>query len=281
MRKAAMPNDARLDGQVAVVTGGGRGIGRAAAMRLAAAGASVMVTARTTSEIRATAEKIRQQGGSAQAFPADVSDWDVMLQLVKATEDAFGPVDIVVANAGVIEPVGDTWDVAPERWAQNLTINLTGAFYTARAFLPAMVERDQGVLIFTSSGAATHPVAGWSAYCAAKAGLNHFVRNLAAEIDQRGLSLRAHTFYPGIVDTAMQRQIRGKTEEDFPRADQFRRYHEHNQLRPPEEPAALVWWLATPMARAFHGQPVSIDDPDIRKRMADDLGLPVFGGRES
>lgn len=281
MRVTDIPDDARLDDQVAVVTGGGRGIGRAAALRLAEAGASVMVTARTTSEIQATTEQIRQQGGAAQAFPADVSDWDAVGQLVEATEDAFGPADIVVANAGVIEPVGDTWDVAPARWAQNLSINLTGAFYTARAFLPAMVERDQGVLIFTSSGAATHPVAGWSAYCAAKAGLDHFVRNLAAEIDQRGLSLRAHTFYPGIVDTAMQRHIRGKTEEDFPRADQFRDYHTHKRLRPPEEPAALIWWLATPMASAFHGQPVSIDEPDIRKRMADDLGLPVFGGRGS
>ncbi len=281
MREADTPAEARLDDQVAVVTGGGRGIGRAAAMRLAAAGASVMVAARTASEIRATAEQIRQQGDSAQAFPADVSDWDTVLQLVEATEDAFGPADIVVANAGVIEPVGDMWDVAPERWARNLTINLTGAFYTARAFLPAMVKRDRGVLIFTSSGAATHPVAGWSAYCAAKAGLDHFVRNLAAEINQRGLSLRTHTFYPGIVDTSMQRKIRSKSEEDFPQAGQFRNYHEQGHLRPPEEPAALIWWLATPMASAFHGRPVSLDDPDIRKRISDDLGLPVFSGRGS
>lgn len=279
MRKTDILDDARLDDRIAVVTGGGRGIGRAAAIQLAEAGASVMVTARTPSEIRETVKQIRQQGGSAQAFPADVSDWDAVIKLAQETKRAFGPADILVANAGVIEPVSDTWEVAPDRWAQNLSINLVGAFYTARAFLPAMVERDRGVLIFTSSGAATHPVAGWSAYCAAKAGLDHFVRNLAAEIDQRGLSLRAHTFYPGIVDTAMQRHIRGKSEEDFPRADQFRSYHEHNRLRPPEEPAALVWWLATPMASAFHGKPVSIDDPDIRERMADDLGLTPFRGR--
>jgi NAD(P)-dependent dehydrogenase (short-subunit alcohol dehydrogenase family) len=279
MRQINTPDSARLDGQVAVVSGGGRGIGRATAIQLAEAGASVMVVARTASEIRATAEEIRQQGGSAQAFSADVSDWDAMLRLVEATEGAFGPADVVVANAGVIEPVGDTWKVAPDRWAQNLSVNLIGAFYTARAFLPTMVERDRGVLIFTSSGAATHPIAGWSAYCAAKAGLDHFVRNLATEVERRGLSLRAHAFYPGIVDTAMQRQIRDKTQEDFPRADQFRNYHQQGRLRPPEEPAALIWWLATPMASEFHGKAVSIDDADIRKRMANDLGLPPFAGR--
>jgi NAD(P)-dependent dehydrogenase (short-subunit alcohol dehydrogenase family) len=184
-----------------------------------------------------------------------------------------------VANAGVIEPVGDTWEVEPREWSQNLNINLTGVFYTVRAFLPAMVTRGRGVLIFTSSGAATHPVAGWSAYCAAKAGLNHFVRNLAAEIEERGLDIRVHTFYPGIVDTAMQERIRGKSTEAFTGADKYRGYHERGWLRPPEEPAALVWWLATPMAAEFHGKAVNIDDPTIRRRMAEDLGLQPFAGR--
>lgn len=274
-----IPEKARLDGQVAVVTGSGRGLGRATALRLAAAGASVVVTARTESEIEETAAQIQANGGSARAVPSDVSDWEAMLRLRREAEDAFGPVDVVVANAGVIEPVDDTWKVEPRAWKKNLDVNLTGAFYTARAFLPSMVDRDAGVLIFTSSGAATHPVAGWSAYCAAKAGLDHFVRNLASELDRRGLPIRAHTFYPGIVDTSMQARIRQKSEEEFPRADQFRRYHETGALRPPEEPATLVWWLATPMAAEFHGRPVSIDDPEIRRRLADDLGVPRFPDR--
>jgi NAD(P)-dependent dehydrogenase (short-subunit alcohol dehydrogenase family) len=273
------PGEARLDGQVAAVTGGGRGIGRATAITLAQAGASVIVTARTASEIEETAAQIRQEGGSAQAFPADVSDWDAMVRLAAETQRVFGPADVVVANAGVIEPVGDTWEVEPHDWARSLSINLTGTFYTVRAFLPRMVARGQGVLIFTSSGAATHPVAGWSAYCAAKAGLNHFVRNLAAEIDQRELDIRVHTFYPGIVDTAMQGRIRGKSAETFPGAEKYHSYYEQGWLRPPDEPAALVWWLATPMAAEFHGKAVSIDDPSIRRRMADDLGLPLLGGR--
>jgi NAD(P)-dependent dehydrogenase (short-subunit alcohol dehydrogenase family) len=279
MNQADTRDEASLNSQVAVVTGGGRGIGRATAIRLAKAGASVMVTARTEAEIEETARQIRQEGGRAQAFPVDVSDWEAMEGLAEETERAFGPADIVVANAGVIKPVGNTWEVAPGEWAQNLAINLAGAFYTARAFLPTMVDRRRGVLIFVSSGAATHPVPGWSAYCAAKAGLDHFVRNLAAEVDQRSLPIRAHTLYPGIVDTSMQARIRQKSVEVFSRADEFRGYHEHGWLRPPEEPAALIWWLATPMAAEFHGQVVNIDDATIRRRMAVDLGMPLFKAR--
>ncbi len=270
---------ARLDGRIAVVTGAGRGLGRAAAILLARAGASVVVTARTESEIEEVAGQIRADGGSAQPVVADVSDWDAVLRLAAEAERRFGPPDIVVANAGVIEPVGDGWKVGPRAWAKNLDVNLTGAFYTARAFLPAMVARDSGVLIFTSSGAAVRPVAGWSAYCAAKAGLEHLVRTLVAELGERQLSVRAHLFYPGVVDTSMQKRIRAKSKGEFPQVDKYRQYHETGVLRPPEEPAALVWWLATPMAAEFHGKAVSIDDAAVRRRLAEDLDVPEFPAR--
>jgi NAD(P)-dependent dehydrogenase (short-subunit alcohol dehydrogenase family) len=275
-----MQAEARLDGKVAVVTGGGRGIGRATAIVLARAGAAVVVTARTVREIEQTAAAIRQDGGQALAVPTDVSDWLAVQRLAEETKHAFGPADVVVVNAGVIDPVGDTWEVQPEDWTQNLNINLTGAFYTARAFLPAMVERQSGILIFVSSGAATHPVLGWSAYCAAKAGLDHFALNVAAEIDQRDLPLRIHTLYPGIVDTEMQKRIRGMPEERFAQAGKFRAYHTNGWLRSPEEPGTLIWWLATPMAADLHSQVVSMDDAAIRNRIAADLDVPLFTARE-
>jgi NAD(P)-dependent dehydrogenase (short-subunit alcohol dehydrogenase family) len=273
--------EARLDGRVAVITGGGRGIGRATARVLARAGAAVVVAARTAREVEETAEAIRHDGGQARAVVTDVSDWPAVQRLAQEAESFCGPVDIVVACAGVLGPVGDTWEVTPGDWARNVEINLTGVFYAARAFLPAMVERRSGVLIFVSSGAATHSVPGWSAYCAAKAGLDHFARNLAAEIDQQSLPIRVHVLYPGVVDTQMQADIRQMDGGRFSQVDKYRAYYQQGVLRPPEEPATLIWWLATPMAAEFHGQAVSIDEADVRRRLADDLGVPMFGARGS
>ncbi len=282
LRRGPRPvrDEARLDDQVAVVTGAGRGIGRAAAILLARAGAAVGVTARTVEEIEGTAQRIRDEGGRALAVSADVSRWSEMERLEARVGRDLGPVDILVANAGVIEPVGDTWDVAPEAWAGNVGVNLTGVFYTVRAFLPALVARRRGVVILVSSGAASHPVPGWSAYCAAKAGVDHLARTLTAEIDQRDLPVRVHVMVPGVVDTSMQEQVRGMSKDRFAAVERYRAYHEHDVLRPPEEPGTVIWWLATSMAADLHGRVVNIDDAAVRSRVADDLGVPPFEARE-
>lgn len=270
---------ANLRGKAAVVTGGGRGIGRATAQLLAGAGANVMVTARTADEIADTVAEIGRQGGRAVSFVADVSNWSAMHQLAQETAQVLGPPEIVVINASVLRPMADTWTVEPAAWARNVEINLTGAFYTARAFLPGMVGRGKGILIFVSSGAAVHTVPGWSAYAAAKAGLEHFARNLAAELDQREVPVRVHVLHPGVVATSMQERVRQVSAEQFPRVERYREYYEKGYLRPPEQPARLIWWLATPMAADLHGQVVSIDDPAIRRRITADLGGPPIPGR--
>jgi NAD(P)-dependent dehydrogenase (short-subunit alcohol dehydrogenase family) len=275
-----MREKVRLHGQVAVVTGAGRGIGRATAVTLAQAGADLSVAARTAADIEETARQVREQGSSALVVPADVSDWSAMQELEEKTFESLGPTDIVVVNAGTMQPVGETWEVSPSSWAESLRINLIGAFFTVRAFLPRMIGQRSGVIILVSSGAAGHPVPGWSAYCAAKAGLDHFARNVAAELDERNLPIRIHTLYPGVVATSMQRRIRNLSAEEFPRVEKYRDYHEKEILRPPEEPAKLIWWLATPLAAEFHGQVVDIDDEAIRNRVAAGLGVSKFGGRE-
>jgi NAD(P)-dependent dehydrogenase (short-subunit alcohol dehydrogenase family) len=240
-------------------------------LQLGQAGAAVVVAARTVTEVQDTAHEIRQAGGRAEALSADVSDLSTMRELAGETAAVFGLPDIVVANASILDPVGDSWEVEPEAWSRNIAVNLTGAFYTGRVFLPEMVRRGSGVLIFVSSGAASHPVPGWSAYCAAKAGLDHFVRNLAAELDQKELPIRVHLFYPGVVATDMQKEIRDLSPEQFSLVEKYHRYYEQNKLRPPEEPAQVIRWLATPLARDLHGQVASIDDEKIRNRVNTDL----------
>jgi NAD(P)-dependent dehydrogenase (short-subunit alcohol dehydrogenase family) len=131
-----------------------------------------------------------------------------------------------------------------------------------------------------SSGAAAHPAPGWSGYAAAKAGLDHFVRTLAAELDEAGVGVRVHALYPGVVDTSMQQRIRELPEDQFGRVERYRGYYRRGQLRPPEQPAALIWWLATPMAAGWHGRVSNLDDPAIRERIAADLDVPVFAGRD-
>ncbi|WP_448383884.1 SDR family NAD(P)-dependent oxidoreductase [Desulfosoma sp.] len=281
MPQKTMENKARLDGQLAVISGAGRGIGRAAAEQLARVGARVALAARSEKALHEAAEAIRAQGGRAEPFVVDVSQWEDVRRMAESVRHAHGAPHIVVGNAGVIEPVGPAWTLDPKDWAYNLAVNVTGAFHLVRAFGPSMVEAGRGVFIFTSSGAAKHPVAGWSAYCAAKAGLDLFAETLAEELRTVAPSLRVHVLYPGVVDTAMQQKIRETPPERFPRVKEFQAYHAHGVLRPAHEPAALIWWLATPFAADYHGRVASLDDPAVRRPLAADLGLPLFASRPS
>jgi NAD(P)-dependent dehydrogenase (short-subunit alcohol dehydrogenase family) len=246
---------------------------------LASAGAAVVVCARTQSEIEETVERIRSNGGRAIGVPADVSDWSQMQNVQVQTEKAFGTATLVVANASVIQPIGLSWEIDPAGWEDNIHINLVGSFYTVRAFLPAMISAHNGMLVFVSSDAAVNTVPGWGAYCASKAGMEHFARNLANELMLKEIPIQVHTLSPGIVDTSMQRSIRQSPEAAFPQVERFVRFHEKRKLRSPEEPAQVVWWMAAGHASDLHGKVTSIDDDAIRTRVAADLDLPKLPGR--
>ena len=143
-----------LAGQVALVTGGGRGLGRAFALGLAKAGASVAVTARTAVPLAETVEIIERAGGRALAIPGDVAESGAAAHVVSTAESRLGPLDILVNNAGVMGPVGYDWNVDPEDWWRTFEVNMRGPFLCARAVLPGMLARRRGRLVNISSGAA-------------------------------------------------------------------------------------------------------------------------------
>jgi NAD(P)-dependent dehydrogenase (short-subunit alcohol dehydrogenase family) len=257
-----------LDGRVALVTGGGRGVGRAVALALAARGAAVAVLARTAGQVEAVAGEIAAAGGRGLAVAAGV---DEAAEAVARVEASLGPVDVLVNNAGVIDPVAPLWRTDPVVWLESLTINLGGPYLMARAVVPGMVGRGWGRIVNVSSGAARGAVTGWSAYCAAKAGLDHLTRVLAAELAGQGVSVNA--VYPGLVDSAMQARIRAVPAADFGAANaaRFRGFLEQGRLRSPAVPATLIAWLVAEAGPEVTGQIVSVDDPEYRQRAGLDL----------
>jgi NAD(P)-dependent dehydrogenase (short-subunit alcohol dehydrogenase family) len=268
--------DTFLDGKVAVVTGGGRGLGAATAVAMAEAGADVAVTARTQSEIQETVQQVCAVGRQALAVPADVVDGSSVRAFVQQVLDELGRVDVLVNNAGVLSPVGDAWTVATGDWAYNIQVNLTGVFFMTHAVLPHMIERGSGRIINVTTGAARRVTRGWSAYGASKAGLEHFTRIVAAELQGTGVTLNAAA--PGVVDTEMQAKIRGFDADQFPDVEHFRAYKREGVLRDPSEAAQIYLWLAHPATRYVNGEILHIDDPDVRRRMSADLGMPMLGG---
>jgi 3-oxoacyl-[acyl-carrier protein] reductase len=250
--------DPDLRGKTALVTGGGRGVGRATALMLGRCGARVVVAARSLHEIEAVAAEIADAGGSAGAMQCDVSD---PVQVRNLFETAGG-VDILINNAGIIVPIAPVADADPVAWSRNIAVNLDGVFYACHYALPHMLEAGWGRIVNVSSGAARGGTTTWSAYAAAKAGVEAFTRTLANEVGDQGI--RVNSFRPGVVDTEMQVEIRSTPVEQFGREnyERFHGYKEQGKLRPPEEPARLILWLLTPEAETVNGEVVYIDDPE-------------------
>jgi len=272
-----------LENKVAIITGAGRGIGRATALAFAEAGADVVIAARSARAIEGVAEEVRARGGQALAIATDVSDPASVDLLVLQTLRASGRIDILVNNAGVLAPIGLTWEVPPLIWQRNIIVNLGGVFLCAHAVLPHMIHQEprdgiRGKIINVSSGAASQVILGGSAYCAAKAGVDQFTRVLAAEVEAYGITV--NSAYPGVVNTLMQSEIRRTSPDRFPEREHFERFYQMGQLRPPEEAARFLLWLASPFTDDMTGQIIRIDDETTRQRLARDLGDERMPGQE-
>lgn len=190
-----------LAGQVALITGGGRGIGAAAAKQLAQRGATVVLVARTQAQLEETASQIRAAGGKAHWFVADVSDEGALREAVQGALGITGNIDILVNNAGFIQSVGAIESSVPAEWWHTLEGNLKGLYLTTHLVLPSMLEQGRGQIVNVLSVAGARAFAGLSAYSCAKAAGLMFTRILAKEVRKRGVRVMA--ILPGAVDTAI------------------------------------------------------------------------------
>jgi len=246
---------ADMTGKRVLITGASRGIGAAAAREFAAAGAQVALAARSADAVEALAREI---GPSALALPCDVSDYAQVEAAVQATVGAFGGLDVLIGNAGVIEPIAPMAAIDPAAWGKVIDINLKGVFYGMRAALPVMMRAGGGTVLTISSGAAHNPLEGWSHYCASKAGAAMLTDCLHKEA--RGAGIRAMGLSPGTVATEMQREIKASGINPVSQLD----WSEHI---PAEWPARALMWMCSPDADEFVGQEISLRDEAIRKRV--------------
>ncbi len=167
-----------------IVTGAGRGIGRAIAAELAAKGHTVVLTSRTEVELDETARLIREAGGTAIVVPADVTEESSVESLVKRAIDEAGAIDAVVNNAGSFNTIGPTWETDPESFWRDITINLRGPYLVCRAVIPHMIARGTGTIINMIGGGTANPFPYGNAYGTSKAGLMRFTESLAAEVKE-------------------------------------------------------------------------------------------------
>jgi 3-oxoacyl-[acyl-carrier protein] reductase len=245
-----LPAVPELENQVALVTGGGRGIGANIARELTEAGMRVAVSARTGEQVEAVGREI---GGLAIA--ADVSDRDSVEAMVAQVESELGPIDLLVANAGIAGWEETTWELEPGEWWRTFEVNVLGVFLSCRAVIPSMIERGRGRIVLTGSGAAYLPTSRNAAYGASKAAVYRFGDILARQLEPHGIPV--FTISPGLVRTQM-------TDDVFP---------DDAPWTPPELAPRLVRALASGRLDRLSGRYIHAehDDAEDLIRRADEI----------
>ena len=244
-----------LRGKAAVITGASRGIGAAAAREFGRLGVSVVLAARSGEAIGRIAAEIRAAGGAAEAVACDVARYGDVAAAVARCREAFGRLDIMVNNAGMIEPIGPLAESDPEVWAAAFSVNALGVYHGLRAAIPLM--ETGGVVVNVSSGAAVNALEGWSQYCAGKAAALMLTR---AAQKEHGDRVRVVGLSPGTVATEMQRVIKASGVNPVSRLD----WSDHI---PPEWPARAIAWLSTEAASDIAGEDFSLRAEENRRRV--------------
>jgi 3-oxoacyl-[acyl-carrier protein] reductase len=241
-------NGEDLTGQVALVTGGGRGIGRNVALELAGAGMEIAVSARSKGEIDDVAAEV---GGIA--IPCDVSNRAQVEAMVAQTEEKLGPIDLLVANAGMAPDEDKAWEMEPGDWWRTFEVNVLGVYLCTRAVIPGMLERGRGRIVNVASGAAYLPGGSSTSYSASKAAVHRFSETLANQLEGR---IPVFSISPGLVRTSI--------------TDSF---GDNAPWTPPELAPRLVHALASGRLDALSGRYLHAehDDIDELERRADEI----------
>jgi NAD(P)-dependent dehydrogenase (short-subunit alcohol dehydrogenase family) len=228
-----------LHGKTALVTGAGRGIGRALAIALAESGARVGCVARSQDELSRTVELVTARGGSAVAVSADLSDPHTVPDVVREVTTKLGTPVILINNAATVEPLGRTGDLTPDAWNAAFRLNVITPAALSAALLPGMTAAGWGRIVNVSSAVVARPetMIGGNPYAATKAALEAHTLNLATELTGTGVTVSVYR--PGSVDTAMQALIRrtGQTRLDAATYTRFVRSHEEGKLINPDDSA--------------------------------------------
>ena len=247
---------ARLDGKIAVVTGGAHGIGRASAKALAAEGAKVAVGDVDEAEGHACAEEIREAGGDGGFVRTDVTSMEDVQALVGAAVERWGRLDVMFNNVGVAIG-GAAGEMSEDAWRRVIDINLTGVWRGMRVAIPIMLEAGGGSIVNTSSVQGHVGFPGWSAYAASKGGIDALTRQAAVEYAPRGI--RVNSIVPGTILTAMNEGILREVDDPDALLAEWKAMHPVGRIGMPEEVAAAVVFLASDESSFVTGESLRVD----------------------
>ncbi len=250
-----------LSNKIAVITGGARGIGRVIALACAREGADIVLAARSVDALQQTRGEIESLGRRVLAIPTDITSEESVRDLAVQTLAAFGRVDILINNSGITGPTAPLWEISLADWQETFAVNVTGGFLCCRAFLPSMIERRTGSIIFISSMTGKRPLYGRSPYASGKLALVGMARTLAWEVGSYGI--RVNVISPGPVEgERVERVIRLQAHAEGISEEQSRRNFTANsplgRMVPAQNIADAAVFLASDKAASITGEDLNV-----------------------
>jgi NAD(P)-dependent dehydrogenase (short-subunit alcohol dehydrogenase family) len=266
-----------LKGKTTIITGSGRGIGRALALEFSREGANVVCCARSEKEIRETVALLEKEGGHGIAIQMDVTQKEQVAKMVNEVWGRFGQIDVLFNNAGSFQAIGGVWEVDAELWWHDVTVNLRGAMLCCQAVLPHMMERNEGVIINMSGGGFAGPFPGGSGYASSKAALMRLTDSLAQELERVGSSVLVFGTGPGLVRTKMT-EYQVETPEGRKWIPFVKEKFDQRQDRPPEDCAKATVELIRIARPDLNGRifDVEMDFAKVAKRASEIKDRDLF-----